>query len=339
MGRGTFSSGALAAALDAFESFGLDRAAACRDIGLDAATLADPEARIPIARAVRLFDEAPARTGIEHAGLAAASRMPMGALDIMDLLARASPTVFEAAARVQRYYSLIDDQTSLVIGEEDGALRIVLRDRSEFPPARAARELLMAVLVLRLRELTGLELPLRLVQFVFSKPADASPHHELFRVPVQFDQPEDALVLDASLLAAPILTSDPIILPYLDRRAQMLHARLPRPDDWLDTVRSAVRHSLSSGSVELGDVAHRMGTSARTLQRRLRKADTSHQQIVDAVRRELGVRWLLDDVPIGEIFERLGFSDGSAFHRAFKRWTGHTPSDYRERIRHSPTVG
>jgi len=77
-------------------------------------------------------------------------------------------------------------------------------------------------------------------------------------------------------------------------------------------------------------VAHQLAMSQRTLQRKLREHDTSHQQLLDDLRKNLA-RTYLDEpsMSIGEVAYLLGFSESSAFHRAFKRWTGQTPSEYR----------
>ncbi|HET8647688.1 MAG TPA: AraC family transcriptional regulator, partial [Vicinamibacteria bacterium] len=316
----------------------------CRALGLDPlkivspsraqqAALADAEGRVPLDIAFRVFDEAPHRTGIGHAGLVAAQRTPLGSLGIMDLLCRASATIGEGLERVHRYYALIDDRTTIEVVPEGGLTRLVLRDRTDMPAPRVAREYFFGLIAGRWQALTGTALPAVQLSWPFPRPPNVDVYRDAFGGEVRFDQPFNELLIEAAGFRAPVRTADPIVLDYLEGQADAAIARLPRRDAWLDGVRRSIIPALAAHEASLEAAARYLAMSPRSLQRRLHEAGVSYQELVDSVRRELGVRFVLDGaLGIEAIAERLDFSDATSFHRAFKRWTGATPRAYRHRL-------
>lgn len=105
-----------------------------------------------------------------------------------------------------------------------------------------------------------------------------------------------------------------------------------------DAVRAAIAACLENGGLSLESVATMMSTHPRTLQRRLARVDLTYQQLVDEVRLDLA-RGLLDSSggPVAEIAVQLGYADPAHFSRAFSRWTGRSPRDYRDRSIERPS--
>jgi AraC-like DNA-binding protein len=317
----------------------------CRALGLDTGRIVSPcqgqprplvdaEDRVPLDIAFRVFDEAPHRSGIGHAGLVAAQHTPPGSLGIMDLLCRASPTIGEGLERINRYYALIDDRTTIEVAPEGRLVRLVLRDRTDMPAPRAAREYFFGLIAVRWQALTGTALPAVELSWPFPRPQNVDVYRETFAAEVLFDQPFNHLLIEAAGLRAPIHTADPIMLTYLEGQADAAIARLPQRDAWLDAVRRSIIPALAAHHASLEAAAQYLAMSPRSLQRRLHEAGVSYQELVDSVRRELGVRFILDGaLGIEAIAELLDFSDATSFHRAFKRWTGATPRAYRHRLR------
>jgi AraC-like DNA-binding protein len=107
-------------------------------------------------------------------------------------------------------------------------------------------------------------------------------------------------------------------------------ARILRHESLSDRVRQILMQEVPGGNPSLEWVASRLALSPRTLQRRLRDEGTTHVALLDDLRRDLAIGYLKEKrVPIGEIAFLLGFSEPSAFHRAFRRWTGSTPGEVR----------
>jgi AraC-like DNA-binding protein len=328
---GTFS----ATILSAFcRALGLDTDKIVSPVRAHPATLVDGEGRIPLDIAFRVFDEAPHRTGVGHAGLIAAQHTPQGSLGVMDLLCRASATIGDGLARVHRYYALIDDRTTIEVVPEGGRVRLLLRDRTDMPAPRAGREYFFGLVAERWHALTGTALPAVEVSWPFPKPQNVDVYREAFGAENLFDQPFNHMLIEADGFRAPVRTADPIVLTYLEGQADAAFARLPRRDAWLDAVRRSIIPALAAHRASLEATARYLAMSPRSLQRRLGEAGVSYQELVDSVRRELGVRLILDGaLGIEAIAELLDFSDATSFHRAFKRWTGATPRAYRLRLR------
>jgi AraC-like DNA-binding protein len=98
-----------------------------------------------------------------------------------------------------------------------------------------------------------------------------------------------------------------------------------------DNARTVITRELNGGNPSLEQVAAQLGLSERTLQRKLQELGTSHNDLVEQIRRDLAMRYLKEpDMAICEVAYLTGFSEPSSFHRAFKRWTGVTPGEFRE---------
>jgi AraC-like DNA-binding protein len=170
------------------------------------------------------------------------------------------------------------------------------------------------------------------VHFRHAAPARIDNHRRIFGGTLRFAQPRDELILDRQLLAQPLPQAEPELAELLDRHLAQLISALPQGPGFLDRVRSCVAQELRHGEPSLQDVAQRLHMSGRSLQRRLQQEGTTLQELLAGVRRDLAVRHLHDaQESIAEIAFLLGFSEVSTFHRAFKRWTGLTPSAYRRR--------
>jgi AraC-like DNA-binding protein len=116
----------------------------------------------------------------------------------------------------------------------------------------------------------------------------------------------------------------------LDRHAEELLEKFPPRDSLTDQVRSIIANEFRGGDPSLEHVADQLGLTPRTLQRKLQELNTSHNELVDQMRCQLAMRYLREhNMAICEVAYLLGFSESSSFHRAFKRWTGVTPKEFR----------
>ena len=320
----------------AMQRAGADVGALLRDVGLPADRVADPDARVPGDVVFRIFEEGPRRTGDPLFALHAPALIPAGAAEVLEFAGRSSRTLGEMLARIARYYALLDDRTEMKLETSGGAARVVVRATTSPPAPRTATELLFAYLFERGRALTGADVPLRAVHFLAAGPVDASPYEAFFHAPVRFSQPANEMLFDPAALDAPILTADAALVSFLDRQAEIMLAKLrPTDDSLLERVRRLVVETLQDGELPVEAAAKRLAVSPRTLQRRLGEAGTSYAGVTESVRRELAAQYLANPrLAMAEIAYLLGFSQTSAFHRAFKRWTGSTPAEHRRAMAH-----
>jgi AraC-like DNA-binding protein len=141
------------------------------------------------------------------------------------------------------------------------------------------------------------------------------------------------MLLPRRSLDRPLVRADAGLCAVLERHARELLERLPRATSLSGRIRQLVAGDLVKGVPSPAEVARRLHMSGRTLQRRLREDGTSHRALVDELRRDLAMRYLGErEIGIAEVAFLLGFSEASAFHRAFRRWSGTTPSAYRRSL-------
>jgi AraC-like DNA-binding protein len=182
------------------------------------------------------------------------------------------------------------------------------------------------------RAMTSRDLIPREVLFRHGAPPDTRAHEAFFRSPLRFDAPADEIRFDPSLLDAPLVQADAALAAYFQHHVDALLRRLAPPESVAGRLAAVLATETRSGPPTLEAAAKRLGTSSRTLRRRLKDEGTSFHEVLDRARLELAKRYLKDPrMPLGEIGFLLGFSEPSAFHRAFKRWTGTTPLEHRER--------
>jgi AraC-like DNA-binding protein len=127
--------------------------------------------------------------------------------------------------------------------------------------------------------------------------------------------------------------ADERLYGILKKHIELILNEMPREDDWLAGVRKAIAESMKEGDVRLSRVTKKTPMSPRTLQRRLKERDVIFKELVDDTRRRFALGYLKDRKhTLTQIAFLLGYSEVSAFNRAFKRWTGSTPLEHRRKI-------
>ncbi|WP_051741464.1 AraC family transcriptional regulator [Streptomyces xylophagus] len=167
------------------------------------------------------------------------------------------------------------------------------------------------------------------VEFSHPAPPHALEYDLLYGAPCTFRAPRTALVFDRSLLELPVLQDESGLRAFLRRAPDDVLARLDYGSTAAAQVRRLLGQSLPDRMPDPQDIAARLAVSAQTLRRRLAAEGTSFQQIRDQLRRDVAIAALAaGTTSIEDISHQLGFSEPSAFHRAFKRWTGSAPRSY-----------
>ncbi len=302
---------------------GVDVDAILRDIGVPPTALDDFDHRIPEASRCRAWVEAAAASGDPFFGLHVAEHSPMGAYDVLDYSLYFNNALGEALEDGARFHSVLCDAWACTFVRDGGIYRL---RRVERTPSHQA-EAFFALLVLRARELTGVDVVPHKVWFAHRAPEDTSHHAELFRCPVRFGCPASELMFRATDIALPIKTASPGVEGVLVRYMTEVVGRLPRTDGFVEHVRAVVASKMHKGHPTLGTTARELHMSPRTLQRRLGEHGTRYAEVVEAHRREVAERLVAEGrVSITEIAFLLGFADVGGFRRLYKRWTGAAPS-------------
>lgn len=329
----------LQAVLRAAGRRGLDPDELLAKVGLDPNKVRDPYELVPIDREDALWREVYARTGDQAFGLEAAQAIDRGSFLALEYVVRTSQTLGEGLRVLERFARLLHGHRPYELrSEPDGSAVLAYRDSHDGDVHAALLcDFALAAVVLICRDATGVDWSPRRVRFRHEKPNHVRPYRALFRAPVEFGCDETAIELDPEVLSTPMTEADPALQAVLQH---YLEADLETRDPSVTlehAVRVAIGRSLPKQDAELDAVAEVLGVSPRVLQKRLQRVGTSFQEQLDRVRESLAKRYLVQPgISMAGTALLLGYSDATAFHRAFKRWTGLTPGDYRRRARGAP---
>ncbi len=337
MGTTRMRAGAATGILEAVTAGGGSVARVLASAGLADDDLADPDRMLPAERLLILFDAAADELGDDAFGLHVGERYDFGAIGALSYAVLNAPSVGTALQNFERYGRAHWQGGRLaleVAGREAHLLHDVGAPGRE--RARHYSEGAAVVAVRLVRRLTGTDWSPRRVLFGHPRPPRTGEHARILGVPIVFDAPVSvALVFDAADLARPVPSADRRLLPIVQRH---LEERIASSGDdeesWLASVRESIALRVCDGPPTIEEVAERLALSVRTLQRRLGTHGVVFKGLVDEVRRDLALRYLADGKSdLTEIAFLVGYSELSAFDRAFRRWTGSTPQAHRRQLR------
>lgn len=249
---------------------------------------------------------------------------------LVGFAALACGTLAEALQRLERHHRAIYDVNLAQVRPCAQGLCIewgVERGR----PGALVDETAIAALMQLTREFTGRPVRAVAVDFVNPRPADVRPYQEFFGGPVRFGQPTTRVVLASQDLALPLRGADAALLALLDAQAERLLQDVAAISGPLAVWRQALVGLIRSGRTQVGDLASSLQMSPRSLQRRLTEQGLSFQALLGQTRQQLAEAYLRDaNVELAEVALLLGYSEQSAFTRAFRQWTGLAPLQWRK---------
>ncbi|HLK38217.1 MAG TPA: AraC family transcriptional regulator [Polyangiaceae bacterium] len=318
-------------------SLGLDGAKLLARAGLRAEDLDDPDGRTLLESHARLW-EAVAAHGPEDVGLLVGQRFQPLGLGAAGHAIQLAPTLGDAVATFARFRRLVSPEGESELRIEGGEARFVLALPRRLARLRHPAEASAAGTITILRDLAGHHVvPLRL-SFQHPAPSSVERHVKLFGVRPSFGAPANEMVVPAALLGARNARANPSAHKYLVRRAEQLAGEIGEESPIVDRVRNALLLVMKQGEPRADAVAKRLGLSTRTLHRRLAVEGSGLAAVLDALRRERAEMLLADPRQnVAEVATALGYRDVSTFGRAFRRWTGRSPSAFRSDRAARPT--
>lgn len=314
------------------EIYGLDAARFLHEAGLSAELPEDPDARVPVKALDTLLIYATAQIPDEAWGLQAARCWHPGNLGVLGHAWLACATLRTGLTRVVRYWRILGERAATRIEDTADGLKFAYDLKAADPVVEAVMpDCILSIAVDMCRINAGSDIrPLR-VTLRRKRPADPEPWAAFFGCAVEFGANENAFVLSADDVSRPLPTYNRPLIGIFESLLTEQLAKLSH-DDVVSRAKAAFLEELSSGEPSGAEIARRLNMSRRTLQRKLAEAETSYQQLIDDTRREMALRYIDDrKMSVTDITFLLGFSGQSAFARAFKRWTGSSPTDYRNR--------
>jgi len=306
----------------------------CQAVGLQPADLRDPDASIPLPAYLNLLELAARRSGDDCFGLRFGDGYDPGNYGALGFVALNSPTIGAGLLNVGRYLGVMRYHCRVVLEVENRLARLRYRlAAGSVSLRRQDAEMALARMCRGIRAVLGGDWAPREVHFEHPLPQDGTPHREIFRTQVHFGQPMNAMIFDQDVLDVEIPSADSRLLRILEGFLEEELSRRRADPDLVQRVRRQVLDSLGSGVPGIAEVASSAGMSVRTLQRRLGEQGLTYNKLVDDLRHELSLQYLeAREVSISEIAFLLGYSEASAFDRAFRRRSGVSPLEFRRRL-------
>lgn len=315
--------------------FGLEPERVIRSAGLQPEVLADPDSVIPIQTAGALLAQCVAATGCQHFGLLAAKAAGSAALGLLGLACQHQPDIASALRLLAEglHAEHRAGLATLQLKEGYAELGYVLIE----PQVQASDQIhdcATGVATLLMRQLCHVAWNPTQVLLQRRRPSNPKPWQAFFRAAPQFDSELSAITFPVELMSSPIPGADAVLGRMLAKR--VLAGTASQDAGLTDEVERLVKPMLGQRfSVE--QAATMLGVHRRTLARRLAEEETSYREVHDRARFDRARQMMTTtDVPLAEIAVLLGYSDASAFTRAFRRWSGMSPSAWRRTSQKQP---
>jgi AraC-like DNA-binding protein len=312
------------------DEFGVDLDSILAESGLPLGLFDHPDNLIPYGKSSRLLDQCAAQAGCAHLGLLIGNATPLDALGMVADLARYSADVRSALLMLCRFLTLSDGGGQLALSEtpRHASFSYMIYEPG-IDDIRIVTDIVLAESCNVLRELCGDAWSPTEVRFSYRPPVDLQPYIDTFNAPLRFDVEQSAVVFDRDWLDGELSSANGGKLKTVVAEARALEAR--ETGDLVAQVRRILRRRLLLGDVSMQRVAAELGMHRRSLDRKLQADGIAFKALSDEVRHEVARHLLINtDMSIQSIAHSLQYADSSAFNIAFRRWSGTTPTRWRQ---------
>ncbi|AZV24649.1 AraC family transcriptional regulator [Pseudomonas syringae] len=316
------------------DALGLDSTALCQQAGLDPQLMDDPNARYPLSATTRLWEIAVQVSGDPAIGLRVSRFVSPTTFHALGYALVASGSLREVFERIVRYHQVVSDALELELTRTEDRYRFRLKIPADNPaPAFEAIDAFAAIYVRTCRNRLGRDYAPLAVYLRRPEPADVHQWHKVFRSPVHFSAEEDRIEFALTDFDSHLDDANPELAEHNEAVLKRTLAQL-QPLTWERKVRDAIEEQLPEGEPSAERIAQALHLSLRSLQRHLADEGCRFDTLLNESRENLALLHLRDpQCSLSEVSYLLGFADTSSFSRAFKRWTGMTPGQFRDQLR------
>ncbi len=310
--------------LDYAERQGLERERLLKAAGLRADPIDDPDSRIKTAIMLKLWRAVIDELDDPCLGLHVGSSVHAKQLGLVGYAIFHSRNLHSAMHRFARYVHIISDSVQFEIHESAKEASFTWKVHPALAALRHPVETGVALMVAMGRDITGTDISPDRVELPGPQPEDTAEYRRYFGCPVEFERPVAKVTSMRQALNLPCKAPDPTLVTYLDELAEnKMNPLEDREERMSDAVRRVLWSMLPGGRPDLWRTAAELGVSVRTLQRRLGEEGSSFSKVLDELRRDLSNELLADrSLSVSEVAFMLGYSEPSAFQRAYRRWFG-----------------
>jgi len=300
--------------------------------GVDPHLLAEPTARVSATAYARLWRLLARRMDDEFFGMDP-RKLKSGSLAFLCRTAMAQPTLVTSLESGLGFLSLMLERLPAQLVRQQSLAEIVLLE-PESEPNRAFTYFTYWMIVHGVAcWLAGRRIPILAIELRCPKPAFCDDYQVMFSDNLRFDRPRTRMIFSADCLDLPIKRSTEELKRFLAHAPANILVKYRDPDSLATRIKHDLRQMPPDTWPETDGLAASLCISASTLRRRLAEEGQTYQGLKDSVRKELAIVWLAEpQISFAEIAERLGFADTSSFYKAFRKWVGSNPGQYRSLI-------
>ncbi|HKY90581.1 MAG TPA: AraC family transcriptional regulator [Nevskiaceae bacterium] len=266
-------------------------------------------------------------------------RMKVGSFALLCRAAVRAPNLEAALDLVAQTFNVVMDDARVHLHGPPGDARLVVEERSDraLPFRVFAHETILIMLHGVACWLIGRRIPIRQAAFAYPRPAWSREYLSMYATDCVFDAAASSITFAARTLDAAVVQDPASTREFLRDAPHNFIVKYKDAKSFAARIRRRLRGASPALWPQFADLSEEFGVAESTLHRRLEQEGTSFREIRDALRRDLAIDKLThSDASVADIAEGLGFAEPSAFHRAFKQWTGVRPGDYRREAHASP---
>lgn len=300
-------------------------------LAMDLSALREPDRRVPAQAHYRLWEHAERVTGDPAVGLKAGQIIDPERMGLVGHVFFNCDTLGEAVIQYVRLHRLINE--SVILSFEQAGDLAILTWQADSPEhyCRQDMDRTIAAALSRGRHFIYSGLNVEWAEIAHPRPEYADKYESLLGGPVVFGTNATRLAINIRHMTHPIPHRNPYVYSAVLKQVNGLMARLQTRRSFSRKIRKLISRQMSTDKIDADTLARQFHMSRQTLYRRLKKEGYSFHELVEHVRKDKALRYVASDqYALGEIAFLLGFSELSAFSRAFKRWTGMAPAQYRE---------
>lgn len=300
-------------------------------ISVDPQIVKSPDSRIPVETYLTIQEAAAEYTHDPCFGLHMGEYAEAGSWSILGYLMMNCATLGEAMEKSGRYSRIIGNLIEAKGHLGLNKVKLVFNTPPHAPKmSRHCFESTFSSLLRMVRSLTGKHLNPLEVTLIYPQPKSTIEYERIFSCPVLFGQKENSMTVDLKVGKTPILMANPDLMEYFEKFAQDFIKDLEHQRKYSREAAKIVLSNLDDESLTIQKVAKQMAISVRTLQNRLEEEGTVFSELLKEIREKLARKYLKEGYTVEQITYMLGFSEPSAFRKAFKKWSGVTPREFRE---------
>lgn len=313
------------------ETEGYEREALIEGTGLDASEIDEPEILVNFRRHRKLIDNALRITNNPHLGLDFGRQLQITSMGIVGYAAMSEKNLGQSLKTITKYIKLRAPLIELNMTTDGDWVNLQIDEALDLGSIRQFFYEAFIMATINMFEGQGMKMPPETCcKLTLQKPDDWDQHKHLLPVPVKFNQTTNSLSIPAKYMDLELKMADPVSASSANKICEEQLRNIEHQEGLISRLRGIIEASLDKPP-SLSQAAEHFCVSPRTLRRELEKLGTTYQTLLDQCRQEIAIKYLKSsNLTLQELAVKMGYNDSSNFGRAFRKWTGKPPGEFRK---------